>query len=40
MLINLRENQKGHEKIQPRKTSNIENIRQITKRKKTKLTEN
>ena len=37
MLINLRENQRGHEKIKSRRTSNIEHIRHIAKSKKTKL---
>jgi len=38
MLINFRENQKGHEKIQSSRTSNIEHKRHIMKTKKTKLT--
>jgi Mg2+/Co2+ transporter CorC len=38
MLINLRENQRGHDKIQSRTTSNIEHILHIAKTKKRKLT--
>jgi hypothetical protein len=38
MLINLRENQRGHDKIQSRRTNNIEHIRHKAKTKKRKLT--
>ena len=38
MLINCRANQRGHDKIQSRTTSNIEHIRYIAKTKKSKLT--
>jgi hypothetical protein len=38
MLINLRENQRGHDKIQYRRTNNIEHIRHKVKTKKRKLT--
>ncbi len=34
MLINFRENQRGHEQIQSNRTSNMEHIQHIAKKKK------
>ena len=34
MLINFRENQRGHEQIQSSRTSNTEHIRHVAKTKK------
>ena len=37
MLINFRENQRGHEQIQSSRTSNTEHIRHVAKTKKKQI---
>ena len=40
MLINFRENQRGHEQIQSNRTSNMEHIRHIAKTKTKQINNN